>query len=185
MRLKGSGKQNKDMSEVEILDIVNENNEVIGSAPKEEVYAKKLPHRIVHVFVVHPDTSAVYLQKRSATKSYLPNYWCTSAGGHVISGETYLEAAARELKEEIGITSPLEEVDSFSFFGEDNHQRLIKVFITKASDGFSFIDGEVAEGKFFSISEIKKMIDGGEKIHPQLKACFYRLLESNFFESDY
>lgn len=112
---------------------------------------------------------------------FLPNYYCTSAGGHVHSGETYQEAAVRELKEEIGITNAIQEADSFIFTGENGHQRLIKVFVTKASDGFSFTDGEVSEGAFFSISDAKNLIDSNEKIHPQLKACFDRLFERNFF----
>lgn len=173
----------KNKKDTEILDIIDENNVVIGSAPKDEVYDKKLLHRIVHILVLHPQTSAIYLQKRSATKSFLPNYYCTSAGGHVHSGETHKEAAVRELKEEIGITTPIKEVDTFIFTGDNDHQRLIKVFITKADSGFSFTDGEVSEGNFFSISDTKEMIDKDEKIHPQLRACFNRLFSTNFFDS--
>jgi 8-oxo-dGTP pyrophosphatase MutT (NUDIX family) len=172
----------KPAQDVEILDIVDQNNTVIGSAPKDDIYDKKLLHRIVHVLVLHPKIPAIYLQKRSATKSFLPNYYCTSAGGHVRSGETHNIAAIRELKEEIGITNPIKEVDDFIFTGENGHQRLIKVFITTASGGFSFTDGEVSEGEFFSLSDTKKMIDKNEKIHPQLKACFDRLFDSNFFD---
>ena len=169
------------IKDVEMLDIVDENDVVIGSSAKDDVYAQKLLHRIVHVLVLHPQRPAIYLQKRSATKSFLPNYYCTSAGGHVHSGETHREAATRELQEEIGITNPIEEVDSFIFTGENGHQRFIKVFVTKASDGFSFTDGEVCDGGFFSVCNAKKMIDVGEKIHPQLKACFDRLFNRNFF----
>ncbi len=162
---------------VEILDIVDQNNVVLGSTTKDEIYDKKILHRIVHILVLHPDKPAIYLQKRAATKSFLPNYYCTSAGGHVHSGETHQQAAERELKEEIGITTPIEEVDTFIFIGENGHQRLIKTFITKTSDGFSFTDGEVSEGSFFSISDAKILIDKNNKIHPQLKACFDRLVD--------
>ena len=172
----------KNTKDVEILDIVDDDDTVIGSASQEDIYNQKLLHRIVHILVLHPQMPAIYLQKRSATKSFLPNYYCTSAGGHVHSGETHKEAAIRELEEEIGITTPIKEVDSFIFTGENGHQRFIKVFVTKVSDGFSFIDGEVSEGGFFSLSDTKKMIDSGEKIHPQLKACFNRLLNRDFFD---
>lgn len=175
----------KTAKDIEILDIVDENDNIIGSAPKEEIYDKKILHRIVHILVLHPNRSAIYLQKRAATKSFLPNYYCTSAGGHVHSGETHREAAIRELKEEIGITTPIKEVDTFIFTGDNGHQRLIKVFVTKASDGFSFTDGEVSEGTFFPILDAKKMINANGKIHPQLKACFDRLFERNFFDFYY
>ncbi len=165
------------LQKIEFLDIVDDNNNVVGRALKDEVYDKKLSHRIVHVFVLHSDTPAIYLQKRASTKSFLPNYYCTSAGGHVRSKETYENAARRELEEEIGITTPIEEVDSFVFFGENNHKRFIKVFITRTNTGFSFPDGEVSDGSFFTIMDAKNLIDKNEKIHPQLKDCFYRLFD--------
>ncbi|MBS3176646.1 hypothetical protein J4457_05415 [Candidatus Woesearchaeota archaeon] len=40
----------------EYLDIVDDANKVIGKALKKLIYERKLTHRIVHVFVVHPDT---------------------------------------------------------------------------------------------------------------------------------
>ncbi len=169
--------------DVEVLDIVDKDDFIIGSASKEEIYDKKLLHRIVHVLVLHPNYPAIYLQKRSATKSFLPNYYCTSAGGHVHSGETHQEAAVRELQEEIGITTYIEDVDTFIFTGDNGHQRLVKTFITKTSDGFTFTDGEVSEGSFFSIIDAKKLIDSNIQIHPQLKVCFDRLFERNFFDS--
>lgn len=167
--------------DTEFLDIVDDNNNVVGCDSMTEVYSKKLPHRIVHVFVLHQDMPAIYLQRRAATKSFLPNYYCTSAGGHVSSGESYEEAARRELKEEIGITTPIQEVDSFVFSDQNNHRRFIKVFITKASSGFLFEDGEVSEGAFFKINDARDLIDKTEeKIHPQLKACFDRLFHTLF-----
>lgn len=170
----------KTSKDIEILDIVDDSNTVIGSAGKDEIYDKKLPHRIIHVFVLHPENESIYLQKRSPTKSFLPNFFCTSAGGHVHSGETEREAAIRELKEEIGISAPIKEIDTFIFTGDNGHQRHIKVFIAKASGGFSFTDGEVKEGSFFTVPNAKKLIDADKKIHPQLKACFNRLYEHNF-----
>jgi len=172
----------KTVQDLEILDIVDEKNRVIGSTSIDEIYDKKLSHRVVHILVLHPKNPAIYLQRRAPTKSFLPNYYCTSAGGHVHSGETYEEAAIRELKEEIGITTSLTEVDSFIFIGENGHQRFIRVFIAKISDGFSFIDGEVSEGMFFSLSDAKKMIDADKNIHPQLAICFNRLWDINFFD---
>lgn len=43
------------------------------------------------------------LQKRSKNKDSHPGLWDISAAGHVDSGETPLEAAVREVEEEIGI----------------------------------------------------------------------------------
>src|SRR3989344_9608929 len=94
----------------EYMDIINEKNEVMGKTTKEEIYVKKLPHRIVHIFVINPKTKEVYVQQRAKTVSFLPEYYCTSAGGHVRAGETYDQAPQRELKEELGLSVPVRKV---------------------------------------------------------------------------
>ena len=109
----------------EILDVINAKNVVIAQVTQEEVYNRKLNHRIVHIFVIHPSEDRVYLQKRSESKSFLPGYYCTSAGGHVKSGESYLEAAKRELYEEIGLKTQLYPIHT-TIFESDNHKRFIQ-----------------------------------------------------------
>lgn len=164
----------------EILDVVNDNDKKVGTATKERVYKEKLPHRVVHVLLLRPDFQEVFLQIRSLKKSYLPGYYCTSAGGHVQAGETYVQAARRELYEELGITSRLRLVYRF-LYTDNNHKRYISVFIAITDKKeVSFLDGEVMEGKFMSLPKAASLIRKGSKIHPQLKECFTRLLKRGF-----
>jgi len=156
---------------MEYIDIVDENNNIIGRTTKEEIYEKKLPHRIVHIIVINPKTNEIYLQKRSNTVSFLPGYYCTSAGGHVRSDESYEKAAERELKEELGLETPLYKLKNLKFVS-DNHIRFIQLFIAYAEKGFNFKDGEVSSGSFVDIETLSNMIKDGQKIHPQLKLCF-------------
>ena len=87
----------------ELLAIVNEYDEVVGSKPRREVHSEGLRHRAVHILVFDHEGS-VCLQKRSKDKDVNPGAWDTSAAGHVDFGETYEGAAVRELNEELGIT---------------------------------------------------------------------------------
>ena len=89
------------MSE-EIFDIVNEQDEVIGQAPRREVHARGLWHRAVHVLVYNA-RGQVFLQKRSLKKDTAAGLWDSSSSGHVDSGEDYDRCAVREVREEIGL----------------------------------------------------------------------------------
>ncbi|MDO8559419.1 MAG: NUDIX domain-containing protein [bacterium] len=155
----------------EVLDIVDAHDAVIGQAEMGEIYRRKLPHRVVHVLVLHPEYPAVYLQRRAETKSYLPGYWCTSAGGHVRSGESYPAAAARELREELGLAVPLSAPYAFPYLADD-HLRFIQLFVAYAGTGFYFVDGEVAHGEFFGLESARTLVEGGRLVHPQLQPCF-------------
>jgi isopentenyl-diphosphate Delta-isomerase len=86
----------------EIVDIVDEQNNVVGKAPLDQVLAKGLLHRAVIVFV-RDSKRRIYLQQRGYSDDWLPGMWTASCTGHVKSGESPGEAARRELKEELGI----------------------------------------------------------------------------------
>ena len=93
------------MSHEERFDVVDEQDRVVGSAPRREVHARGLLHRAVHALVFDP-AGRLLLQKRSAMKDMYPNQWATSASGHVDSGEDYDTAVVREMGEELGIALP-------------------------------------------------------------------------------
>ena len=87
----------------EILDIWDENGCPTGNcAPKDYLHQKGLFHPTVHIWFYNR-TPAILLQKRGPNKQIFPNLWDVSVAGHVAAGETILEAALREIKEEIGL----------------------------------------------------------------------------------
>ncbi len=86
----------------EILDFVDGSDQVIGQATRAEVHRLKLKHRATHI-VLSNCAAEVFVQLRSMQKDNNPGLWDTSAAGHVDAGETYLQCACRELKEELGI----------------------------------------------------------------------------------
>jgi isopentenyl-diphosphate delta-isomerase type 1 len=88
---------------VEIFEIVDENDQVIGTAPRAECHGNpSLIHRVAHVLVFN-HAGELLLQKRAMSKDVQPGKWDTSVGGHLDLGESYLKAAYREMEEELGI----------------------------------------------------------------------------------
>jgi 16S rRNA (adenine1518-N6/adenine1519-N6)-dimethyltransferase len=92
----------------EIFDLVDEQDRVIGTAPRSEVHRRKLRHRAVHVLLFNM-RAELFVQKRSATKDTFPCRFDSSASGHVNSGEDYDSCAQRETQEELGLAVPVGE----------------------------------------------------------------------------
>jgi len=86
----------------ELLPVVDENDTVIRLATRREIHTQRLLHRAVHV-VLFDVAGRILLQKRSQRKDHLPGWWDVSVGGHVGPDEEYLQAAIREIGEEMGI----------------------------------------------------------------------------------
>ena len=87
--------------ELELFDIVNLNDEVIGKEERSVVHAQSLYHRAIHVFA-RSEQQGWILQQRSAMKDLDPLLWTSSCSGHLDAGEGYLSAARRETLEETG-----------------------------------------------------------------------------------
>ncbi len=87
---------------MEYIDIFDENNNPTGEI-KEKVQAHEDGefHRTAHVWVIN-DNNELLLQKRSASKKSHPNCWDISGAGHIREGESVIDGAIRELKEELG-----------------------------------------------------------------------------------
>lgn len=152
---------------MELLDIINQADEVVGTASIDEIYADKLLHRIVHVLIMS-DTGDMALQLRSKQKSFCPGHWSTAVGGHVQAGESYEEAAIREFREELGASSPLTHLGKVEFASESGMKKFITVFSAVFNGPFTPNPEEVERVAFFSQAEITSMIERNEPFHPEL-----------------
>lgn len=87
----------------EILDLVSQDDIIIGQLPRSEVYAQNLSNfRVVNAFVINSQ-GQLWIPRRTKTKRIFPLCLDTSMGGHVESGETYQQAFERELYEELNL----------------------------------------------------------------------------------
>ena len=91
------------MPSQEMFDIVTEDGEIIGQAPRARCHGDpSLLHRVAHVLLFRSNGDLV-LQYRPGWKDIQPDTWDTSVGGHVDLGEEPAAAAVRELREELGV----------------------------------------------------------------------------------
>lgn len=105
----------------EIVGIVDERNRLVGTAPRSEMRAKRLPHRSTYILVFNSQ-GQLHVQKRTMTKDVFPGWYDLATGGVVLAGESYEQGAVRELEEELGIRDvPLTKLFEFSFEDKHNH----------------------------------------------------------------
>ncbi len=86
----------------EIVDLVDEDDEVIGQAPMREVWARNLLRRGVAA-IVRNRRGEILVHRRADTKDVFPGMYDMFVAGIVGSGESYEDAIRRELAEELGI----------------------------------------------------------------------------------
>ncbi len=146
--------------EHELLDIVDEKDNIIGQDTKENKFKKSLITRNVAITVLD-ENKKLLIAKRSPYKESYPNRYDLAACGNVKAGESYTDAAKRELKEELGIECDLIFLGKiFNEFKEDD--KTIKyftgIFLGHYSGEVRFSD-ELAELKRLSVEEVEELIN--------------------------
>lgn len=141
--------------EDEILEVVNEQGEVVGLVPRSAIHGDpSLMHRVVHVLVFNKK-GEILLQKRSMSKDVAPGRWDTSVGGHVGPAEGLLDAAMREMLEELGIEAAPRPL--YSYVHSNTYEtELVHTFRADHEGGFSHNAHEIDEVRFWPLEEIKK-----------------------------
>ncbi len=101
------------MSDEEV-DVIDQEDRIIGQAPKAVVHRQGLRHRVAAVLLQGAD--GTYLIPTASSIKTEAGLLYHSAAGHVLSAESYVDSARRELYEETGVTADhLEYLGAFWF----------------------------------------------------------------------
>lgn len=139
----------------EIFDVVNETDEVVGRASREEVHGNpSLIHRVAHVLVFN-DAGSLFLQRRAPDKDVQPDKWDTSVGGHVDAGESYAAAARREMSEELGITEARPRRLYRYLHRNAYESEMVTTFMVRWNGSITVDPVEITEGRFWSLAQIE------------------------------
>lgn len=93
---------------MELLDVLNEKGEFTGETmDRKKIHDLGIWHRCVHIWIIN-SKGELLIQQRAKPLSF-GGMWDISAGGHVTAGETNQEAAAKEVREELGLEIPFSE----------------------------------------------------------------------------
>lgn len=167
------------MNEIEYLDLVDENDNVIGKEDRNIIYKNGWRNfRVINIMIVTSDNKII-VPKRSGNRRVFPNCFDCSVGGHVSSGETYEFAAYRELEEELRITNvKLEEVGYFKPF-ELNTSSFSKMYKLEY-DGELNYDKDGIQGIYYMTKdEIRNLIKENPKQFKGDYPKFFKWLDEN------
>lgn len=137
---------------VEIVDM--KDNPTRETITRRQAHEQSLPHRIAAVFVFSEDDK-LFVQVRRDNGRF-----DHTVGGHVDVGESYEQAAVREMQEEVGIDAPLTLVaksiiEDCREAGYGSAVHLHGLFKTIAPKDWKFTpNDEVSELRLMSLQEI-------------------------------
>ncbi len=166
-----------------LIQIVDGADTPVGESSIADVRLQGSWHRIVRI-IVEDKQGMMLLQKRAPTMHDFPNCWDSASAGHVDAGESYEEAARRELFEEIGLryVNDLHEVDYQKIartVGDEIINRFEKIYkiVIEHTDNFSIQATEVSTVQWFTVAEVQKMIHD----HPETVAYGLQKIMHNYY----
>jgi 8-oxo-dGTP pyrophosphatase MutT (NUDIX family) len=133
----------------ELVQIVDQKNQELGVVQRQIMRQQNLIHRASYIVVVNT-VGEFFVQKRSPTKDIYPSFWDLAAGGVVLAGESYEEAAQRELAEELGLSGVKLDFLFDQYYEDEGNRVWGRIFRCTHEGPFILQAEEVEYGCFMS-----------------------------------
>jgi len=119
----------------------------------------------VYIALVDP-TGRIYIQHRAASKRLWPGRKTISASGHVDPGETFAQAAVREVREELGIELSEEDLHPVGFFTGLSHGGPVYEARSGRPPRPNPQELDADRSRFLSLSEVRKLLADPDAFTP-------------------
>ncbi|MFG2829375.1 NUDIX hydrolase [Streptomyces sp. NPDC048434] len=143
----------------EILDVVDEDDQVVGQAPRGEAYARRMRTRCAFV-LARDDRDRIFVHRRTPQKLVFPSHYDMFVGGVVGAGETYDQAALREAEEELGVQGLEPPQPLFKFLYETaEHTWWSAVYQVRCTLPVAPQESEIEWSAFLTEEELVRRLD--------------------------
>jgi len=142
----------------EILDIVDENDRIIGTATKSACHQNSnLIHHTVHFTLLDKLNNKILTTIRGVQKLHDAGKLCF-LGEHILSGETYEQAVVRGVMEELGFKPNVFINSGQNIFYQGNQTELVKFYVVDWNgESLNWDKNEIEEVRWVTISELLKL----------------------------
>ncbi|VAW26070.1 Isopentenyl-diphosphate Delta-isomerase [hydrothermal vent metagenome] len=161
--------------------LVNSKDFPIGTMEKLEAHQKGKLHRAYSVFLFN-NQQELLLQKRAATKYHSANLWSNTCCSHPAPGEHLTTSAQNRLLNEMGITTSLQSLFSFTYKTEFENglieHELDHVLIGKFNASPLPNPAEASDWKYASFKEVSN----GIKLNPEHYTFWFKEIYKRVFK---
>ena len=148
------------MKQQEVV-LVTPLDEPIGTMEKMEVHKRGLLHRAFSVFIFD-SKGQMLLQQRAMQKYHGAHLWTNACCSHPSLNQNIKEAAERRLMEEMGFTTPLKEIFTFTYKAtvENNliEHELDHVFAGEYNGEVRINKDEASDYAYYSMQQLKLLL---------------------------
>ncbi|MGE0877208.1 MAG: NUDIX domain-containing protein [Acidimicrobiia bacterium] len=141
----------------ELVDVVDAADVVVATVTRAEMRRRNLRHRSVGI-VVTDGAGRVLVHRRADDKDVWPGRWDLAVGGVLGAGESYADAATRELAEEIGVEGLRPAEIGRGTYEDGEVAALYRLYGVRHGGPFRFADGEVVEARFVTAAELAERL---------------------------
>jgi len=159
--------------EDELVDLVNENDEIVGKVFRSKAYAEnKLASLRAVWFLIKNQEGKLWIPRRQAHKKSSPNCLDGSAVGIVTSGETYEQSMIREVAEELNLNVVEMSYRSLGKLNPKQHGTIsfVQAYELQVPNNFiiDYNKNDFSEFYWLSPQEILQKFEDGEKMRNTL-----------------
>ena len=150
---------------------------VFGSIERSKAHLDQILYRSGMIFLIRSD-GKILLQRRSPSNATFPGCWDSSSSFHVTFGESYEQAARRELKEEAGVSASLTYLGKFAYHVPPENE-IVAVFSCRSDDPIRIDHAESSEASFHTRDDVN-VIAACETAAPWLTKGWKILADLNY-----
>ena len=154
--------------------MVDVHDNEVGVIDKLDAHKEPILHRAFSVFIIN-NKGEMLIQQRAFDKYHSGGLWANACCSHPREGEEVISSAMERMKDEIGVSCPLEELFTFIYMHKFNdnlyEHELDHVLLGVCEGPFKMNKEEVNDLKWISYKELEKDLEK----HPDKYASWFKI----------